>query len=279
MSRTQVGGSSTSLSVGTVTTGQPGTAAEASITNGALNFTIPQGATGPQGPQGPQGPAGPAGSGSSSSTNSKVLPLYDSSQISFLDTTISIPYIVKGIRNGDPAPLKVSTKYLLPYQKSGTGFVSYPHVAVPNNMSTPEFSYTITYPNVASYSKISGVPITWTINIVETNNGAGWDNYFQQVQFFLGSSAVPVGLHIPTGNTTPNRPSDVDLNMLVQTSFSSNFLVTFSLNDTQEVNANWTVKHKFEFSQNANNGGLVFYGEKYFSIASSGDLNLDNGKW
>ncbi len=59
------------LSIGTVTTGAPGSAAAASITGTApnyfLNLTIPQGATGPQGPQGPQGiqgeigPTGPQG--------------------------------------------------------------------------------------------------------------------------------------------------------------------------------------------------------------------------
>ena len=57
-----------SITIGTVTTGEPGTEADASITgtapNYVLNLTIPQGEIGPQGPigeTGPQGPAGPQG--------------------------------------------------------------------------------------------------------------------------------------------------------------------------------------------------------------------------
>ena len=56
------------FTIGTVTTGLPGSQAAASITgtypNFILNLTIPQGATGPTGatgPQGPQGPIGPTG--------------------------------------------------------------------------------------------------------------------------------------------------------------------------------------------------------------------------
>lgn len=53
------------LTIGTVTTGEPGSEADASITgtapNFVLNLTIPQGEVGPQGPQGEQGPAGPQG--------------------------------------------------------------------------------------------------------------------------------------------------------------------------------------------------------------------------
>lgn len=53
------------ITVGTTTTGAPGT--NASVTNSGtnqntiLNFRIPAGPTGPQGPQGPTGPAGPQG--------------------------------------------------------------------------------------------------------------------------------------------------------------------------------------------------------------------------
>lgn len=69
-----------SITIGTVTTGEPGSEADASITgtapNYVLNLTIPQGEIGPQGPigetgpqgetgaqgeVGPQGPAGPQG--------------------------------------------------------------------------------------------------------------------------------------------------------------------------------------------------------------------------
>ena len=68
------------LTIGTITTGEPGSEADASITgtapNFVLNLTIPQGEVGPEGPigetgpqgetgaqgeVGPQGPAGPAG--------------------------------------------------------------------------------------------------------------------------------------------------------------------------------------------------------------------------
>ena len=59
------------IEIGTVTTGEPGSDADASITGDApnfvLNLTIPQGEVGPQGPigetgpQGEQGPQGPAG--------------------------------------------------------------------------------------------------------------------------------------------------------------------------------------------------------------------------
>jgi hypothetical protein len=59
MARTQVGGSTTSLSVGTVTSGSP---AAVTLTNGVLSFTIPPGATGATGAQ------GPAGSSTSGST-------------------------------------------------------------------------------------------------------------------------------------------------------------------------------------------------------------------
>lgn len=48
-----------SFTIGTVTTGAPGSLASASITgvapNFILNLTIPQGATGPMGPIGPYG--------------------------------------------------------------------------------------------------------------------------------------------------------------------------------------------------------------------------------
>ncbi len=53
------------LTIGTVTTGEPGSEAEASITgtapNFVLNLTIPQGEVGPVGPAGPQGEQGETG--------------------------------------------------------------------------------------------------------------------------------------------------------------------------------------------------------------------------
>lgn len=53
------------LEIGTITTGDPGTEADASITGTApnfiLNLTIPQGPTGPAGEQGIQGITGPTG--------------------------------------------------------------------------------------------------------------------------------------------------------------------------------------------------------------------------
>ena len=53
------------ISIGTVTTGNPGTEATATITGTApnflLNLTIPQGPTGPTGATGHTGPIGPTG--------------------------------------------------------------------------------------------------------------------------------------------------------------------------------------------------------------------------
>ncbi|PWL70121.1 MAG: hypothetical protein DBY25_08690 [Clostridiales bacterium] len=58
-------GTAASVSVGTVTTGAPGTSASVTNSgtsqNAVLNFTIPRGDTGPTGPQGIQGPAGSTG--------------------------------------------------------------------------------------------------------------------------------------------------------------------------------------------------------------------------
>ncbi len=58
-------GPANSLSVGTVTTGAPGSAAAATITgtppSQVLNLTIPQGSAGPTGPTGPQGPVANVG--------------------------------------------------------------------------------------------------------------------------------------------------------------------------------------------------------------------------
>ena len=58
-------GDTPTLEIGTVTTGEPGTQATASITGTApnyiLNLTIPQGPTGSQGLQGEVGPTGPTG--------------------------------------------------------------------------------------------------------------------------------------------------------------------------------------------------------------------------
>lgn len=54
-----------SITIGTVTTGEPGSEADASITgtapNYVLNLTIPQGEIGPQGPTGETGPQGETG--------------------------------------------------------------------------------------------------------------------------------------------------------------------------------------------------------------------------
>lgn len=54
-----------SITIGTVTTGEPGSEADASITGTApnyiLNLTIPQGEIGPQGPIGETGPQGETG--------------------------------------------------------------------------------------------------------------------------------------------------------------------------------------------------------------------------
>lgn len=58
-------GPSSTLALGTVTTGLAGTNViitnSGSATNAIFNFTIPRGATGPQGPTGPLGPTGPQG--------------------------------------------------------------------------------------------------------------------------------------------------------------------------------------------------------------------------
>ncbi len=59
------GGETPTLAIGTVTTGDPGTEAAASITGTApnflLNLTIPAGHTGEAGPTGPTGEIGPTG--------------------------------------------------------------------------------------------------------------------------------------------------------------------------------------------------------------------------
>lgn len=53
------------ITIGEVTTGEPGSEADASITgtapNFVLNLTIPQGEVGPEGETGPQGEQGPVG--------------------------------------------------------------------------------------------------------------------------------------------------------------------------------------------------------------------------
>lgn len=50
------------ISIGTVTTGEAGTNASATISDGqVLNLVIPRGANGETGPAGPQGPQGPSG--------------------------------------------------------------------------------------------------------------------------------------------------------------------------------------------------------------------------
>lgn len=53
------------VAIGQTITGQPGTAAavynSGTLCRPVLNFTIPQGGTGPEGPAGPQGPVGPEG--------------------------------------------------------------------------------------------------------------------------------------------------------------------------------------------------------------------------
>lgn len=58
-------GDEITLTIGTVTTGEPGTDAEATITGTSpdfiLNLVIPQGPTGPTGEEGPIGPTGLTG--------------------------------------------------------------------------------------------------------------------------------------------------------------------------------------------------------------------------
>ncbi len=62
----EAGNYSASVSVGTVTTGDPGTQAQiynsGTKKDAIFNFIIPQGPQGETGPQGPEGPQGPAGS-------------------------------------------------------------------------------------------------------------------------------------------------------------------------------------------------------------------------
>lgn len=53
------------LSIGTVTTGAPGTNADVDMTGGVIDFTIPRGNVGPIGPTGLTGPQGLSGTGSS----------------------------------------------------------------------------------------------------------------------------------------------------------------------------------------------------------------------
>lgn len=61
-----IAGPSNVLTVGTVTTGAPGSSAAVTITGTSpsqqIDFTIPQGPVGATGPQGPAGPQGPSGS-------------------------------------------------------------------------------------------------------------------------------------------------------------------------------------------------------------------------
>ncbi|MFR5713397.1 MAG: BclA protein, partial [Clostridium sp.] len=56
---------SSPVAIGQTITGLPGTAAavhnSGTLCRPVLNFTIPQGGTGPEGPAGPQGPVGPEG--------------------------------------------------------------------------------------------------------------------------------------------------------------------------------------------------------------------------
>ena len=80
-------GETPTLGIGTVTTGEPGTQATASITGTApnyiLNLTIPQGPTGPQGLQGETGPTGPTG---------PTERLFKSSNKIIIDSSLIIPY-------------------------------------------------------------------------------------------------------------------------------------------------------------------------------------------
>ena len=85
-------GETPTLGIGTVTTGEPGTQATASITGTApnyiLNLTIPQGPTGPQGLQGETGPTGPTG---------PTERLFKSSNKIIIDSSLIIPYNEKKI--------------------------------------------------------------------------------------------------------------------------------------------------------------------------------------
>ena len=74
-----IDGAAATITIGTTTTGLPGT--QASVTNtgtttdAILNFVIPRGetgATGPQGPAGPQGPVGPAGADGADGTSATI---------------------------------------------------------------------------------------------------------------------------------------------------------------------------------------------------------------
>jgi hypothetical protein len=73
--------SSSRLTVGTVTTGSPGSSASASITGTpgtqAISFTIPRGDVGPQGIQGIQGPAGTGDVVGPASSTDNTLPRFD----------------------------------------------------------------------------------------------------------------------------------------------------------------------------------------------------------
>lgn len=61
------------LSIGTVTTGAPGSAANATLATGVLSFTIPRGDMGYTGPQGPQGDQGLSAVGSVAWTASQAV--------------------------------------------------------------------------------------------------------------------------------------------------------------------------------------------------------------
>lgn len=89
------------ISIGSVTTGEPGTQASVSNsgtnTNAVLNFVIPRGntgatgATGPQGPAGPQGETGPQGPAGPAGASENYASFYTVGDIT-LDENASFPF-------------------------------------------------------------------------------------------------------------------------------------------------------------------------------------------
>ena len=124
--------SNSRLTIGTVTTGAPGSSAEASITGPTgtqvLSFVIPsgetgpqgiQGVAGPQGPVGPVGPEGPKGDDGASFTVNATGPLADRSDFdaepegfSYLASDTGELYIREGVSGWSAA---------IPFGKGDTG--------------------------------------------------------------------------------------------------------------------------------------------------------------
>jgi hypothetical protein len=271
MTRTQVGGSATSLSVGTVTTGQPGTSAAATISNGVLNLTIPQGATGATGLQGP--------AGSSTVTAVSVagtVPVYNT-HLEASAAGATPPYMIKTLDLTGPFNTSLPQNWQLPGQINGVGLVNYPHVAV-NNTTFPRILLTITKPQYEKNAAISGASIiSWIINVQDVNSSTGWDSVFQRFEMRIGSSTIAGSVtYKPNGTSSVGEttaPNTIQLQFL----FTANGTVTFSFDHTQEANANWTLKHEYWFRQNASSGGLVYRDIAYYPIGNG--TNIVNGDW